>query len=206
MKKALIVILSMMMVIGLIGCGAKGTEDGQTEVTMEPSEIETKLKEALGENDYLCNTDLTEEVLTNNYGFDLTQVESYIAKSNNITSANPDMVIILKVKEGYADTAVEKLNAIYANKVNYVRMYSFGLAKVMNARLYKSGNYVAMILAGTMGELGMSEEEIAKQVDTGYTNMDAAWKDIFGTLPENSIVIPEENQNKNQNQGGGLLG
>lgn len=206
MKKAFLIMMTLVMVFASVGCGKKDDGEVQKEVTMEPSEIETKLKEALGEDIYLCNTDMTEDDLTNIHGFDLSQIESYVAKCNNITSINPDTVIILKVKDGYADTAMEKLNELFASKVNYARLYSYGAAKVLNARLYRSGNYVAMILAGTMGELGMSEEDIAAQVDTGYTNMDAVWKDIFGNIPENSAVIPEEKENQDGGLPGGLPG
>ena len=61
---------------------------------------------------------------------------------------NLDTVIILKTKDGYADEAVSLLNDSFGQTVSYIRQYPFGTAKVLNARIYRTGNYVIYVIAG----------------------------------------------------------
>ena len=137
--------------------------------------------------------------LQNVYRLDLSQVDEYVAKQNSIGSVNPDTVIVLKVKDGYSDEAVKAINEGYAQIVDYIRQYPFGTAKVLNARLYQSGNYIIYVVAGASYD-GEDSEAEAKLAASEYAKIDDALKSVFGTLPENAAVVPEDYGNN-----GGLV-
>lgn len=196
MKKYALTFLSLALMFVLVSCGTNDSkvdnnDKKDTVITTTPAEIEQKLVDAVGEDNYLCDTDIEKDWLQNSFGLDLSNIESYIAKQNAISSVNPDTVIILKVKDGYADDAVKTLNTNYTQMVDYVRQYPFGTAKVLNARLYQSGNYVMYIIAGTSydGEDAEAEAELAS---SEYSKIDEAIKSVFGTLPENLATVPED--------------
>ncbi len=167
------------------------TSDSVTEISA--ADIEKKIAEAIGDG-YLCDTEIDPDWFQNYYGFDMTQIEEYAAKQNSISSVNPDTVIVLKVSDGYADAAVELLNTAFAQQVSYIRQYPFGVQKVMNARIFKNGNYVIYALAGQSYDGEDSEEEL-KLAESEYEKLDAAVKEIFGELPENLAVVPEDDGN-----------
>lgn len=48
----------------------------------------------------------------------------------------------------------------------------------------------------------MSDEDAAKLAASEYEKIDNTIKELFGSLPENLAVIPEDNENNN---GGGLI-
>ena len=166
--------------------------DDNADVTADVSaaDIEKKIADAIGDN-YLCDTDFEEDWFKNYYGFDMSQIDEYVAKQNSISAVNPDTVIVLKVKDGYADTAVDLLNTAYAQQVNYIRQYAFSVQKVMNARIFKNGNYVIYALAGASYDGDDSEEEL-KLAETEYAKIDAAVESVFGSVPENFAIIPED--------------
>lgn len=160
------------------------------------ADIEKKIADAIGDN-YLCDTDFEEDWFKNYYGFDMSQIDEYVAKQNSISAVNPDTVIVLKVKDGYADTAVDLLNTAYAQQVSYIRQYPFGVQKVMNARIFKNGNYVIYALAGASYDGDDSEEEL-KLAETEYAKIDAAVESIFGSVPKNLAIIPADDVNSNR--------
>lgn len=83
--------------------------------------------------------------------------------------------------------------------VSYIRQYPFGTAKVMNGRLYQSGNYVVYVIAGASYD-GEDTEAEAKLATSEYAKIDEAVKSVLGTLPKNSAVVPEDN-----GKSGGLI-
>ncbi len=210
MKRIMLILLSLMMVFGLAACSGtndnkdnktddNGKKDTPVDVTATPAEIEQKLADAIGKDNYLCDTDIDKDYLQNVYGLDLSKVESCVAKQNSIASVNPDTVIILKTKDGYADEAVKAINEGYSQIVDYIRQYPFGAAKVLNARLYQSGNYVMYIIAGALYD-GEDTEAESKLAVSEYAKIDDAVKGVFGTVPENLAVVPEDDGNN-----GGLI-
>lgn len=202
MKRIVLLLMTLAMLLSVAACGTSGkkTDDGQkTDVTLTPAEIEQKIADAVGEDNYLCDTEIDKDWLENSWQLDMSKIESYVAKQNSIGSVNPDCVIVLKTKDGYAADAVKALNTYYAQTVDYIRQYPFGTAKVMNARIYQSGDYVLYIVAGASYDGDDSEAE-AKLAVSEYEKIDAAIKDIFGTLPANSAVVPDDDGSS-----GGLL-
>lgn len=208
MKKFALILLSLVMVFSVVACGGNDGKDDKkgnngknnTTATATPAEIEKKIADAIGKDNYLCDIDIDKDWLKNSFCLDLSKVESYVAKQNSISSVNPDTVIVLKVKDGYADEAVKTLNTTFAQMVSYIRQYPFGTAKVMNARLYQSGNYVIYVIAGASYD-GEDAEAEAKLANTEYAKIDEAIKGVFGTLPKNMAVVPEDDGNN----GGGFI-
>ena len=193
MKKFILILLSLAMVFSMAACGQNGNDNkGKTDVTATPAEIEQKIAEAIGKDNYLCDTDIDKDWLQNVYRLDLSWVDEYVSKQNSIGSVNPDTVIVLKVKDGYSDEAVKAINEGYAQIVDYIRQYPFGTAKVLNGRLYQSGNYVVYVIAGASYDGDDSEAE-AKLAASEYAKIDEAIKSVFGSLPENLAVVPEDN-------------
>lgn len=166
-------------------------KDDSTASEITPASIEKAIADAVGSENYLCDTDIEESWLKNSFGLDLSKVKSYVAKQNAISAVNLDTVIILETEDGYADTAVELLNESYSGAVSYIRQYAFGVGKVMNARIYKEGNYVMYILAGANYEGNDAEKEDEFAVSE-YKKIDDALNSIFGEIPENLAVIPED--------------
>lgn len=197
MKKFLLLFLSAAIILSLAACG-KGADNGGT-TTATPAEIEQKIADAIGKDNYLCDTEIDKDWLQSTFQLDMSKVESYVAKQNSIGSVNPDTVVILKTKDGYADDAVKALNTYFAQIVDYIRQYPFGTAKVMNARLYQSGDYVIYIVAGASYD-GEDSEAETKLAVSEYAKIDEAIKSVFGTLPDNLAVVPEDDGNN-----GGLL-
>ena len=204
MKKFILILLSAVMILSLAACGSNSSKNSgsdtaktddkgksNTTVTATPAEIEQKIADAIGKDNYLCDIEIEKDWLENSFQLDLSKVESYVAKQNSIASVNPDTVIVLKTKDGYADEAVKLLNESFAQMVSYIRQYPFGTAKVMNARLYQSGDYVIYIIAGASYD-GEDSEAESKLAVSEYAKIDEAVKSVLGTLPNNSAVVPED--------------
>lgn len=198
MKKFVLILLSLAMVFSMAACGQNGnntkkndSDNSKVTVTATPEEIEKKIADAIGKDNYLCDTDIEKDWLQNSYGLDLSKIESYVAKQNSISSVNVDVVIVLKTKDGYADDAVNALIKNYDQLVSYIRQYPFGTAKVLNGRLYQSGNYVVYVIAGASYDGDDSEAE-AKLAASEYAKIDEAIKGVFGTLPENLAAAQKD--------------
>ena len=226
MKKLLCLALAALMLFSLAACAQNSNEtktpdtqapDTQVPDTTEapetteapapaevptPAEIEAAIAAALGEG-YLATVDVPEEeIFLSPLGWlDLTKVKSYVAKQAQVTALNMDAVVIAECEEGYADEAVDQLNQSFAQTVGYIRQYPFGVAKVENARIYKEGNTVMLIIAGANAGDDADAEAEAKLAVAEYEKVDAALKALFGAVPENLAVIPEEG-----GSGGGLIG
>lgn len=213
MKKIIAFILAALMMMSLAACGqdkkpsdnnkpdqnnSQNVDDNKKNANTSPAEIEKKLKAALDKN-YHCDVDKVKDDLSGYWGLDLSQIEAYVAKENTIAAVNPDLVIILKVKDGYADKAVEALNTGFAQTVDYIRQYPFGTEKVLNGRIFKNGNYVALIIAGQTAEENTTAEQEAKMAEADYKIIDGVWKELFGEA-KNLAVVPEDNGNN-----GGLI-
>lgn len=205
-KKYLFAIIAATMAISVTACGTTGnsvnnnskcdinTESKDTKkdnVSVSLDEIEKKIIEAVGKDNYLADTEIDTDTLKNSFGLDMSKIESHIAKENSISSINPDITVILKTKDGYADEAATKLNEKFAVNVSYVRQYDFGTQKVLNARIYKEGDYVIYIIGGKSYD-GEDKEEESKLAGSEYEKIDNALKDLFGHKMENKAVVPED--------------
>lgn len=213
LKRILVAALAAIMLIGCTACkndpqkpdgtskkdqttaspeSTKKLDDTKkADVNLTPAEIEKKIADAIGADNYLCTVDRDMDFFYNYYGFDRDKVEAVVAKETTISAVNPDGVIVMKVKDGYADTAVELLNKGFAQQVSYIRLYPFNVQKVLNARIVKEGNYVIYVVAGASYDGEDSEAEL-KLAEAEYAKIDAVLSEIFGGEIKNLAVVPED--------------
>ena len=197
MKRILTFVLALSMALSLAACGSK-TDDNKknnTEVTMTAQEIMDTLKEKLGDS-FECDTAESEDRMSGYWGLDMSRVESWASMSNSNSSINPSTAVIVKVKDGYAQDAAALLQSSYEQTLSYSRMYNMDLQKVLQARLFVNGNYVALLILGAEGDWEASDEEQAKFAAEEADKVDSAWKALFGSV-SNSIVIPAESASGN---------
>ena len=196
MKRILTFFLALTMVLSLAACGGKADDNkGKTEVTMTAQEIMDTLKEKLGDS-FGCDVAEAEDNISGYWGLDMGQVESWASMSNSNSAVNSSYAVIVKVKDGYAQDAAALLQTGYEQILSYSRMYNMDLQKVLQARLFVSGNYVALLILGAEGDWEASDEEQAKFAAGEADKVDSAWKALFCSA-SNSIVIPAESASGN---------
>ena len=189
MKKVTALLLALMMVLSLAACGNandNGNKDnGNTTVDKTAQEVLDALKEKLGDS-YGCDLAEDEDRMTNYYGLDMSKIDSWAAESSENSALDPSTAVVLKVKDGYAQDAAALLQTGYQQVLDYCRMYSMNVAQVEQARLFVSGDYVALLILGqgpddsTADEAKLAQDEAAK--------VDAAWQDIFGSAANQLVV------------------
>ena len=101
--------------------------------------------------------------------------------SNSNSAVNSSYAIIVKVKDGYAQDAAALLQTGYEQILSYSRMYNMDLQKVLQARLFVNGNYVALLILGQAPDGDVAAEEEAQLAQGGAARVGGAWKDIFGS-------------------------
>ena len=131
--------------------------------------------------------------------------QSWASMSNSNSAVNSSYAVIVKVKDGYAQDAAALLQTGYEQILSYSRMYNMDLQKVLQARLFVNGNYVALLILGAQGDWEASDEEQAKFAADEAAKVDDVWSGIFGSA-DNSIVIPEDDGNSGFNMEGDFEG
>ena len=203
MKHILSFVLALAMVLSLAACGGK-TDDNKTDVDMTAQQIMDTLKEELGDS-FDCDVTEDEARMSGYWGFNMDKIEDWAAMSNSNSSLNPSTAVIVKVKDGYAEDAAALLQTSYEQVLSYSRMYNMDLQKVLQARLFVNGNYVALLILGAQSDWEASDEEQAKFAADEAAKVDDVWSGIFGSA-DNSIVIPEDDGNSGFNMEGDLEG
>lgn len=229
MKKYIAIVFAALTVMSLAGCsnGTNSASDSSSASStvnsdaasdktsdnadsnsdaadnVSPADVEAAIAKALGDG-YLSTVDVPEDemYLSGMAGIDLSQVEDYVAKITTIPSVNPDTVVVIKCKPGYADTAVDELNSTFAQSISYIRQYPFSVAKVEGARLYKIDDTVIYVIGGASADDNASAEDEAKLAASEYEKIDNAIKELFGTLPENLAVVTEPDDSDADDDGG----
>ncbi len=171
------------------------TSTSKKTVTLTSKQILKKLKKSLGKS-YTSDSAITKKYLQDYYGLNMKKVVNWAAESSSNSALQSDCTIILKVKKGYAKTAAAKLQEGYEQVLSYNRMYNMDLQRVLQARLYINGNYVALIIEGKQADGSLTDEEQAKYAKTEAKKVDKAWKKIFGSA-KNKITIPKDSGNSN---------
>lgn len=189
MKKVTALLLALMMVLSLAACGNandNGNKDnGSTTVDKTAQEVLDALKEKLGDS-YGCDLAESEDRMTNYYGLDLSQIDSWAAESSENSALDASTAVVLKVKDGYAQDAAAALQTSYDQVLDYSKMYSMNLPMVQQARLFVSGNYVALLILGQLPDDNTADE--AKLAQDEAAKVDAAWQELFGSA-SNQIVV-----------------
>ena len=205
MKRILTFVLALAMALSLAACGGKADDNnGKTDVDMTAQEIMDTLKEKLGDS-FGCDVAEAEDNISGYWGLDMGQVESWASMSNSNSAVNSSYAFIAKVKDGYAQDAAALLQVSYEQVLSYSRMYNMDLQKVLQARLFVNGNYVALLILGAQGDWEASDEEQAKFAADEAAKVDDVWSGIFGSA-DNSIVIPEDDGNSGFNMEGDFEG
>lgn len=200
MKRTFSIVLAIVMALALAACRNNNTNDnnnsnGAKEVNMTAQEVLDSIKKSLGDS-FDCDVTEDETRMSGYWGLDMTKVESWAAMSNSNSSLNTSSAVILKVQDGYAQDAAALLQSGYEQVLSYSRMYNMDLQKVLQARLFVNGNYVALLILGAQGDWEASDEEQAKFAADEAAKVDAAWSGIFGSA-DNTIVIPEDDGSSN---------
>lgn len=187
MKKAIALLLAVMMVLSLAACGGSdnGSKDNHTENSKTAQEVLDTLKAALGDS-YGCDLAEDEDRMTNYYGLDMSKIDSWAAESSENSALDPSIAVVLQVKDGYAEDAAALLQTGYEQVLDYSKMYDMNLPMVQQARLFVNGNYVALLILGQMPDESTADE--SKLAQDEAAKVDAAWTDIFGSA-SNQIVI-----------------
>ncbi len=187
MKKAIALLLAVMMVLSLAACGSSDnrSKDNHTENSKTAQEVLDTLKAALGDS-YGCDLAEDEDRMTNYYGLDMSKIDSWAAESSENSALDPSIAVVLQVKDGYAEDAAALLQTSYEQVLDYSRMYDMNLPMVQQARLFVNGNYVALMILGQMPD--ESTADGSKLAQDEAAKVDAAWTDIFGSA-SNQIVI-----------------
>lgn len=200
MKRILTFLLAVVMVFSLAACGSKADDsNGKADVDMTAQEIMDTLKEKLGDS-FGCDVAEAEDNISSYWGLDMTQVESWASMSDSNSAVNSSYAVIVKVKDGYAQDAAALLQTGYEQILSYSRMYNMDLQKVLQARLFVNGNYVALLILGAQGDWEASDEVQAKFAAEEAAKVDEVWRGIFGSA-DNGITIPEEDGSSNNNGG-----
>ena len=199
MKRISSIVLAIVMALALAACSNNtnnnNNSNGAKEVNMTAQEVLDSIKKSLGDS-FDCDVTEDEARMSGYWGLDMTKVESWAAMSNSNSSLNPSSAVILKVQEGYAQDAAALLQSGYEQVLSYSRMYNMDLQKVLQARLFVNGNYVALLILGAQGDWEASDEDQARFAADEAAKVDAAWSGIFGSA-DNTIVVPEDNGNSN---------
>lgn len=199
MKRISSIVLAIVMALALVACSNNTNNNNNSnddkEVNMTAQEVLDSIKKSLGDS-FDCDVTEDESRMSGYWGLDMTKVESWAAMSNSNSSLNPSSAVILKVQEGYAQDAAALLQSGYEQVLSYSRMYNMDLQKVLQARLFVNGNYVALLILGAQGDWKASDEDQAKFAADEAAKVDAAWSGIFGSA-DNTIVVPEDNGNSN---------
>lgn len=166
------------------GCSNESNEEnnsGKEQVEQKvynysAAEILEKVKAAYGE-DYLPNMPLDETMVSDTYGIDMADVEDFVAEMPMI-STHPDMVLIVKAKEGKIDAVVEKLEAKKKAVVEDTLVYTMNIEKMAAAKVVSKGDYAAFFVLGSSENNSedeaerkeFAEAEVQKAVDA-FNNM-----------------------------------
>ena len=179
MKKVTALLLALMMVLSLAACGksSNGADNSKDEPAagMTAQQVLDALKEKLGDS-YGCDTTEDEDRMTNYYGLDMSKIDSWAAESSENSALDPSTAVVLKVKDGYAQDAAALLQERYDQVLDYCRMYSMNVAQVEQARLFASGDYVALLILGQTPDEDADEAQLAQDE---AAKVDAAWQSLF---------------------------
>ena len=171
---------------------AKSTTAKAASTKKNPTakQVLKSLKKSLGKS-YTSDQKETKERLESYWGLNMKKVVSWAAETNSNSSMQSDCTIVLKVKKGYAKKAAAKLQSGYEQILSYNRMYDMDTQRVLQARLYVNGNYVALIIEGQQPDYNDSAEAQAKFAAKEGKKIDKAWKKVFGSA-KNKIKIPKD--------------
>lgn len=151
--------------------GASG-EDSQGW-SEEMTAVRGAVVDALGADHYWPDMAMDPEMLEVFYGISSDMYEDYMAESPMI-SANVDTLVVIRAKEGQADTVETALNAYRDNLVNDTMQYPQNLGKIQASQVERIGDYVVFVqLGGDAIDSEEEEEVISKCEEANSQALDA---------------------------------
>jgi len=208
-KRVIAIVACMVMVLSLAACGGNnsGRNEKKTSTASETesnSEITNNTEENKGEKQNTGENvakKLADEIIKavgENNGFDvdisaeelylvglsdidLTQVNEIVVKQNAISAVNPDTLVIVDCKDGYADTVLGFMKDAYDQNKSYQEQYPFAVEKVNNTRIYQQDNLIIYVIAGG----NTPEQDVEAFVEAEYKKIDDAIQNVLGKLPSN---------------------
>jgi len=208
-RRVVAIVACMVMVLSLAACGGnkaaktdvKPSNSSKAETTAEitgSTEERKGEKQNTGENVAKKLADEIIKAVGENNGFDvdisaeelylaglsdidLTQVNEIVVKQNAISSVNPDTLVIVDCKAGYADTVLGFMKAAYDQNKSYQELYPFAVEKVNNTRIYQQDNLIIYVIAGG----NTPEQDVEAFVEAEYKKVDDAIQNVLGKLPSN---------------------
>lgn len=203
MKKRICLLLSAVMIlIAFAACGRNAANDGKDNGNGNANvnenvnnnannndketnsgklnDVYMAVKNAYGEN-YLPDTSINENALTDTYGINMDDVVEYKAETPTM-AGNVDTFIGIEAKEGRADEVESALKSYRDKLINDTSQLPENKYKIEASRVVRSGNYVFFVMLGAPNEKLMetgdetalkqySEQEIQKAVDAINTTL-----------------------------------
>lgn len=157
LKKIIVVGLITMMSALMVGCGK--SSDKYKDVAVK--DIESKVAEAIGADNYLPYTEIDATYLEEVYGVKEDSYKEFYGKIPRI-STNVDTIIIVKVN----DNKVNEVKKAFENyqtvaKENLMK-YPMNIQKIENSVVIVYGNYVSFIQLGGDSSFNADTEEEEK--------------------------------------------
>lgn len=147
------VMLILAVLAAAVGCSAPAPD-------YSAQEILDAIKAAYGD-DYLPETALSQEELTQAFGLDMSLVEDFAAEMPMI-SFHPDRVVIIKAVEGQGEAVEQALTSARENLLENAFFYPANLPKVNASKVVRNGDYVAFLMVGAVDDVSQTEEEMAQ--------------------------------------------
>ena len=223
MKRFLSLFLIFLMLFSAAACTAKKdepapkdtkaapaaapTEQGG-EKTYTPAEIEAAIAAALGDG-YNATVDVPKDEMYSCAlkNVDLSKLDSYVARITRVPSMQQDMVVIATAKDAdYAKTLVDLFNKEYEYQIMYTGKYPMEPHKLSQTRIFRVGNTVMYITAGRSAEDKDDDTARIALADAEYKKIEEALRGLYGFVPENLRVEPEEEEGQGEEIGAQNLG
>lgn len=96
------------------------------------------IKSYLGSS-YTCDN-VHDSTDLENYGIDMRYINSCVYEDNSVSAINYDIAIVLNVKSGYADKAVQILQNYYQQILGVSQLYDADIYRVEQARIFSQNN------------------------------------------------------------------
>ncbi len=141
----------------------EGVQEEWNGWSEEMEDLKTAVTDALGEN-YWPDTAVEPDVLEMLFGITSDMYDDYLAEMPLI-STNVDMLVVVRAKEGQADTVESLLTAYRESKVNSTMQYPMNIGKIQASRVERLGDYVCFV------QLGADTMEAAEESDEAVIAM-----------------------------------
>ncbi len=208
MKRWIVLGIAILFTATMVACSAKKEEDqtktekNTSDKVFTPAQIEAAIAVALAD-DYHATVDVPKEEMGTcpMRNVDLSKLDSYVAKISPIPSIQMDSVMIATAKDAsYAEKLVELFNKDYERATCYADAYPMEPHKLAESRIFRVGNTVMYIIAGRSPEPTVDDRTLIQWAQEGYQKVETALSGLYGFVPENLKVEPEDTGDANENE------